>query len=176
MHDLTSSLKQHNGSDGELEEIWLRALCSAVRRDDPLASAFGSVAGRRGRAAFTLGLGGLGLSLRRTGVSHQLPQELKLRQEELPHHVPPEEHEEEDTYQRGHDHQHGQTNTLPHPPLLQDVHASVFRPNLAGRRPVAHVMESLKCSPYLHHCAVNREKKRARKRRTRASTTRSISG
>jgi len=29
-----------------------------------------------------------------------------------------EEHEEEDTYQRGHDHQHRQTNTLPHPPLL----------------------------------------------------------
>lgn len=88
-NDLASSLKQQKGYDGELEEIWLRALCSAVRRDDPLASAFGSVAGCRGRAAFTLGLRGLGFSLRRTGVSHQLPQELKLRQEELPHHVPP---------------------------------------------------------------------------------------
>lgn len=72
-----------------MEEMSVQALCSAVRRDDPLASALGSVAGCRGRAAFALGLGGLGFGLRGTGVTHQLPQELKLRQEELPHHIPP---------------------------------------------------------------------------------------
>lgn len=60
----------------------------AARESDSLACGFGSMAGRRRGAAFALRFRGFRFGLWRARVPDQLSQELKLGQEELPHHVP----------------------------------------------------------------------------------------
>lgn len=52
--------------------------------------------------------------MQRAGIAHQFPEEFELRQEQLPNHIPTEEHEEEDAEEGGDQDQHGQPDALQH--------------------------------------------------------------
>lgn len=83
-------------------------------RGDSLAGGPGPVSCRGAGQTFALGLGRLSFGLRGAGVAHQLTEELKLGQEELPDDVPTEQHEEQRTHQSGHDDQQCEPDALPH--------------------------------------------------------------
>lgn len=54
------------------------------------------------------------ISLLGSCVSHQFPQKLEFRQKEVPYKIPTAHHQQQDDEQRGHEHQQGQPDVVPH--------------------------------------------------------------